>query len=106
MVTFEQYQQVVADRPKKFTAEEVGFEPASSGAERCQGCWHWYQGPKAGRQICEIFVGQGEERQVNPEAVCKFWTADGAAFALLEQEKPEEKPKKDPVPPAKRHTIG
>lgn len=95
MVTPQQVAKMVADRPKKFTAEQVAFIPQSDNpSQTCGGCYHWYQSNIARRAVCEIYAPATEDRKVPAEATCAYWTVDGVTYPRIEKrktKKPTEK---------------
>ena len=88
MVTLEDYREILDDRPVKFTAEEVGYQPAPEGsAMRCASCLHFYRRAIDGFSVCEIFRDEQTDRDgVLPDWRCRFWTVDSEVHPLLEAE--------------------
>lgn len=84
------------ERPRKFSAAEVGFTAGETGysgvtggivAHRCGTCRHWYIGPASGRAVCEIMRLQNEAN-VSNIGVCRFWNRNGTDYPLLSILKP------------------
>jgi len=89
MVTLKEYQDLTEDRPEKFTAGEVGYEPAPKGsAFRCGSCFHLYRRSPDNFQVCEIFRDDSaDEEGIDSSYRCAFWTApDGEGHPLLPEE--------------------
>lgn len=80
-VTKREYDELMEDRPKKFTPGEVGYRDAQRGEPCCAGCMHYFVGLVMGRNVCEIMRPPGEH--VEPEYTCRFQTRDGKVFPLL-----------------------
>jgi hypothetical protein len=80
--TFEEYKEMVADRPVKFDGAQVNYHEAD-GEERCATCFHFFIGAVAGRNVCEI-MRPVPEKSIDPEYVCDFVTTNGTNFPLLE----------------------
>lgn len=76
------------ERPKKFSAEQVGYEVAPEGsAMRCASCLHYYRRATDGFAVCEIFRSEEtDEDGVKPDWRCKFWSSDPGQVPLLEEE--------------------
>lgn len=97
MVSKQRYEDLVSDRPKKFTALEIGFIHKATDEHICGACWHFYKGKAAKRTVCEIYEGKGEDRKVPAAGSCSFWTNDGTNFPKLAEGK------KTPEPPKEEH---
>lgn len=87
--TFPEYEEMVADRPEKFTAEEVNYRKATDPGSECEHCVHFFQ-QVAGerRRTCEIFRPAGKDESVNPEWVCDFMTRDGKTYPYQKSSSP------------------
>jgi hypothetical protein len=87
-VNREEYEDLVQERPRKFTPEEVGYEEAPEGSSiRCAGCFHYYRRAVDGLAVCEIMRSdETDTKGVEPEWRCRFQTVDGDSFPLLEEE--------------------
>ena len=85
LVTELEYEALLADRPRKFNAEQVGFQPESDSSEVCCSCMHYFVNPCRETKVCEI-VRLDNEIEIPPLAKCQFWTADGFDHPLLEEE--------------------
>ena len=98
LVTLEDYQEMVADRPEKFAPEEVDYDD-SDGPERCARCIHFYRSEAAERTTCEVMRPEDDE-DVNPAYRCQFFTVYGQKFPMLDAEleaqaEPEEEAKEE-----------
>jgi hypothetical protein len=82
IATLKDYQQLMEDRPEKFTAEEVNYRAADSD-HRCDTCMHFYTRYLDRHHTCEIFRPD-DDASVRPEYTCSFQTPDGDQFPLLE----------------------
>lgn len=72
------------ERPRKFTAHEVGFTIPAPGKTnyRCQDCFHYYVNAMRTRMVCEIFRPK-DEQPVPPMGACRFWNRADGKFPLL-----------------------
>ncbi len=81
----EDYTKLVADRPVKFSDEEVDYRE-SDGKEKCGKCLHFYTRQLDGFGVCEIFRSDETDKEgVMPDMVCSFFTRDGEVFPLLKE---------------------
>lgn len=85
--SLKEYQALLEERPRKFTAAEVqfGIDPKHP----CAGCLHYYIGVQAEAHVCEIYRPEKkkiEDEDVPPEGSCRFWTVDGTTFPKLEKD--------------------
>lgn len=80
MVTFEEYEALCLDRPKKFTPEEVGYRLAKPNEPACGSCVHFYVGVQMKHNVCEIM--RNKEEQIEPEMTCSFQNR-GEEYPLL-----------------------
>lgn len=78
----DEYEALIDNRPRKFSPAEVGFVEKSDDAHLCCGCIHWFINPARGSAVCEIMRPE-PERDVPPQARCRFWTPDGEWYPLL-----------------------
>ena len=86
MVTLKEYQDLVADRPAKFTREQVGYRKAEEGEPECEECLHFFERRLDKFAVCEIFRDNEIDRDgINPKWTCTFHTVDGEKFPLLEK---------------------
>lgn len=83
--TFEQYQKLIADRPKKFSPKDVNFHQAEEGEPMCCACMHWYRSSAGEHDVCEIMRPKNE--MVPWNWTCQFNTSDGESFPLLKKQK-------------------
>ncbi len=81
--TWEEYEDMVADRPAKFDQTEVNYRDAKKGGYQCSGCKHFYVGVVAGRNVCEILRTVPEE-SIEPTWVCDFFNVNGKTYPLLD----------------------
>lgn len=79
--TFRDYTRMLADRPPKFSAEQVNYRKGKEPHD-CDECVHFYQSEGARRSVCEIFRPEGDE-SVKPDWVCDWFSDDGVRFPLL-----------------------
>jgi hypothetical protein len=88
MVNLDEYAELIEERPRKFTPEEVGYVEAPEGsAIRCAGCLHYYRRAIDGFATCEIMRSDETDRSgVEPDYRCQFQTVDGVVFPLMEDE--------------------
>jgi hypothetical protein len=84
-ISLKEYRAILEERPRKFSAKEVGFEPVTREYP-CGGCLHYYRGVQAEVSVCEIFRPKGPDETVPPEGSCRFWTIDGKTFPRLQSE--------------------
>jgi hypothetical protein len=87
LATLSSYRHLLADRPDKFSAQEVAFTmPNRNNTDYyCKECRHWFDSPGAHRSVCEIYRPASDE-SVPPKGKCMFWTRTGERFPLLHQE--------------------
>lgn len=78
--TFREYTKMIADRPPKFSADQVNYREAR-GDEACGWCVHFYQSKGAQRSVCEIFRPAGD-KSVKANWTCDWFTDDGVRFPL------------------------
>lgn len=90
LITLDAYKRLIANRPFKFSAEEVAYHEAKldaqgEGEEFCANCLHFYTRKLDGYAVCEIFRdGEGDDEEpIKPDWVCAFHTTDGETFPLL-----------------------
>lgn len=86
-VTLNDYLEMMADRPVKFTAAEVGYSPKPKYKEVCDDCIHFFRGKTARRNVCEIMRPDSETESVAPMGFCYVWSNDYRTFPLID--KPE-----------------
>ncbi len=84
LITITEYEKLVADRPQKFSAEQVGYKDHTPRGQNeiCSSCLHFYRGEVAERTVCEIFRPEGG-KDVEALGFCLFWTLEGKRFPLL-----------------------
>ncbi len=81
--SLEEYKKLIADRPEKFTEEEVGYRKADAGEPQCRGCLHFFERRLDKFAVCEIMRSERtDEEGVNPTWVCNFQTVDMEKFPL------------------------
>lgn len=87
-VGLDTYREIIADRPHKLTAEQVGYRKADVGEPQCKGCKHFFERRLDKFGVCEIFRSeQTDEDGINPNWTCQFQTVDMEKFPLLEESK-------------------
>ena len=98
-VTKAKYDDLMADRPRKFDADQVGYRKAPRGSEqRCENCMHFYTRKVDGLTTCEIFRNDDtDEAGVNPKYLCDWWSRDGTDHPLSGTD--EGSKSKDYLPP-------
>ncbi len=90
MKTLADYQELLKDRPFKWTDKDVAYRDADSFDMRCERCFHFYERRKDRFSVCEIMrSGKTDQVGVNPDYVCDFFSPDGNKFPLIKGE--EEK---------------
>jgi len=83
--TREQYEELIQNRPDKFTPEQVDYAPANSNKLRCGRCLHFFTRNRDGFHVCEILRSEQIDADgINPFYDCRFFTEDGEHFPLLE----------------------
>lgn len=83
LATLDEYKQLMADRPQKFTADEVDYRRAD-GDMICAKCTHFYERRTDKHGTCEIFRSpEVDDKGVSPYFVCDFYSTDGETFPLL-----------------------
>ena len=79
------YRTLMADRPPKFNAKQVGYEEHATGEHKCEACFHLYRRAATDlpeRIVCDVFRPDGDA-DVNPEGWCRFWSKDGESLPDL-----------------------
>ena len=84
--TLQQVADILDDRPKKLTAEQVEYGPAPEGsAMRCGSCHHMYRRATDSFATCELFrSAETDEEGVDQSYRCRFYSPDGLQLPLLE----------------------
>ena len=86
--TWDSFQQMMRDRPEKFSPEQVNYHDAD-GAERCGTCAHFFrQAGDRQRTVCEIM--RDGDQDIEPLKVCMFQTVDGENYPLLKDSQNHE----------------
>lgn len=84
--TFADYEALFqpCERPRKFSAHEVGFTVPPNGAVgyRCQDCRHYFVNALRDRRVCEI-MRLKDEQPVPMLGACRFWNRAGLDYPLL-----------------------
>jgi hypothetical protein len=79
----ETYKALVGDRPAKFNAVQVGFKEKGGDSEgSCGKCVHHYISKASDHKVCEILRLEND-KNIEPEDVCLFQSADGKTFPRL-----------------------
>ena len=86
LITIEEYELLMQDRPVKFGPSDVGFSRKPKYSQTCDACVHWFKSPAAKRNTCEIMRPDDGDENVQPFNWCRYWTADYKTFPLLEKE--------------------
>jgi hypothetical protein len=82
-LTQKEYEELVADRPKKFSPDDVNYREADGNQKRCGKCIHFYVRLADRLTTCEIMRSdETDENGVDPEFVCDFFTKDGEEFPM------------------------
>lgn len=77
------YEAMIADRPEKFSAEDVSYRDAE-GKEHCSNCIHFYQRRLDHFGVCEIMRSEETDADgVDPDYVCDYWNQGDDRFPLL-----------------------
>ena len=99
MLSMAEYKKIIADRPEKASAADVNFRmKALEPQKSCSDCFHFYSGPTAKRNVCELTTGPDpESRHIPREADCDYWTNDGKVFPLLGRKKPSRVGRQKPA---------
>jgi len=92
MIDKREYDKLIAERPRKFTPNEVGYRKAPRGSEqRCENCGHFYVRKVDGFTTCEIMrSAETDEKGVDPKYLCNWWTRDGEDHPLAGKENADE----------------
>jgi hypothetical protein len=92
LVTINRYEELLDDRPVKFTEEEVGYGPAPEGSGfTCNSCRHYYRRGVDGFTVCEIMRSERTDVEgVLPDWRCIFQNTDGSVFHFLPSEDSDE----------------
>lgn len=103
MVTLDKYFEIMLDRPKKLTEEDVGYGPAPHGSAMiCASCINFYRRVRDDHQVCQIMRSdRTDEAGVFPDWRCQFYTETGDTFPLFEgevQETPVPDEDEDDIP--------
>ena len=88
MADLAEYRKLLEDRPEKFKADDVEYEPAPAGSVlRCASCIHFFARRVDNFTTCEIFRDpETDANGVRPDFRCKFYTSDGDVHPLLMEE--------------------
>ncbi len=81
-----EYDALLEERPRKFDAEQVGYERSTNDEEKCANCVHLYSRVVDKFHTCELFRNAETDRVgVMPNWKCSFFTRDGETFPLLDE---------------------
>jgi len=88
MVDRADYDALMLERPRKFTPDDVAYQPAPKGSElRCCACRSYFRRSIDGLTTCEVMRSDETDIEgVQPDWRCQFFTVDGDVFPLLEDE--------------------
>lgn len=84
------YLRVIDNRQFKLAPEEVNYRKTEDEKESCAKCLHFFTRKIDGWAVCEILrdeketKGEPDEKPIDPEYVCDFFTKDGTKFPLLD----------------------
>ena len=85
------YRRVMDNRPFKMSRGEAGYRQAAEdeiGAGcHCRDCIHFFTRRVDGLNTCEIYRDEQDEQSIEPNYVCRYFTADGEEFPLLQGER-------------------
>lgn len=84
LVTFDEYKDLLEDRPTKFKVEQVEYQKASKDEPHCQDCAHFFVRRIDGFSVCEI-LRTDDDRGIFPNYRCRFQTDNGEDYPLLEE---------------------
>ena len=78
------YEEMMADRPEKFSPEDVDYRKGTGG-EICGRCLHFYERKIDRYGVCEILRLE-DDAPIEETKVCDYYTHDGKNFPLLDKE--------------------
>ncbi len=82
MITREQIENVLSDRPFKFKAEQVHYRPAPNGSVlRCGSCVNLYRRAIDNFSVCQIMRSEETDADgVQPNFTCDWWSIDNEVY--------------------------
>ena len=83
LATLDEYEAMMANRPPKFTPEQVQFAKAPD-SYTCANCVHWFHNPITHSMVCEVMRPEDDAEIVPADWTCMFWTMDYETFPKLE----------------------
>ena len=83
MITLDDYHELMADRPEKFTQDEVGYSATPRYDQVCGECVHYFRNPATRHTTCEIMRPSSDTENVSHVGWCYYWTGDYKTFPLL-----------------------
>lgn len=86
-VSKESYLGLLADRPYKFSKQEVDYREGE-GEEVCRTCVHFFERVTDKFHTCEIYRAS-DDSSVDASYVCDCHTVDGETFPLLDEQNPD-----------------
>lgn len=91
LVTIDELNALVADRPIKFGPKTSGFvRGGGKNGSPCLQCVRWYNSPASAHTTCEIVRVSDEDDQVKADDTCKLFSQDGKTLPLLEKKEDTE----------------
>jgi hypothetical protein len=84
MVTRKDIDELMSDRPFKFSPEEVDYRKSPSGSAMiCAACFHLYRRAIDNHTVCELIRSDEIDRDgIDPSYRCDFYTCDGDVTPL------------------------
>jgi hypothetical protein len=80
VVSLREYREMLDDRPKKLSPEEVNYREAEN-LRRCGKCLHFFERKIDGYGVCEL-VRLKDEEPIEANYTCDLMTVDGEKFPL------------------------
>jgi hypothetical protein len=83
---------LILDRPRKFSADEVAYRPALAGsAMRCGACINLYRRATDNFSVCQIMRSEEtDDEGVAPNFTCDWWSLDNQVFPRQVDPNPAE----------------
>jgi hypothetical protein len=78
-INFDEYEKMLADRPVKFTPEDVDYRDAEFIQYRCERCSHYFERVRDRFGVCEI-VRLKTDDPIDPDYVCDYFNTDGESY--------------------------
>jgi hypothetical protein len=74
------YEQLMEDRPRKFTARAAWYHQANKNEFMCADCIHLFTNDLDKYSVCEVV--RPKQDRIEPTWTCKFQTRNGKDFPL------------------------